>query len=176
MNQTVIGCLIYSMLSCSGIAMTKADQISFYSGTFDVLRERHRTFEFGAEYKFYPSWKAPFDFLAFRPVLGIMANAKKSTYLYGGIYFDLFPTDYFVIAPGFSAGWYSVGHGKNLGYPLEFRSSIEAGWQFNDQGRLGILFYHISNAGLGRHNPGEESIVLFYDIPIKSGFPFTKNN
>jgi lipid A 3-O-deacylase len=156
-------------------AAPKSDQVSFSSGMFDCMRVRHRTYEFGIEYKFYPAWSSPFHFLDFRPLLGIMANARKSTYLYGGINFDLFPSEHFVIAPGFAAGWYSQGHGKNLGYPLEFRTLLQVAWQFNGENRLGAEFYHISNAGLGRHNPGEESIVLFYDVPVKSGFPFKTN-
>ena len=167
------GWMMFASPLCAG---PKYDQISLYGGVFDVMRERHRTFEFGSEYKFYPSWDTPFDFLAFRPLVGVMANARKSTYLYGGIDFDLFVSDHFVIIPGFSAGWYSAGHGKNLGYPLEFRSVLQIAWQFNDQGRLGVMFYHISNAGLGRRNPGEESLVLNYDLPIKRGFPFAKTN
>ncbi len=164
------------MCAASLSAGPRYDQVSFYSGVFDLMRERHRTFEFGVEYKFFPSWGSPLHFMAFRPLLGVMANALKSTYLYGGIDFDLFASDHFVITPGFAAGWYSAGDGKNLGYPLEFRSCLETAWQFNDQGRLGVMFYHISNAGLGSRNPGEESLVLFYDIPIKRGFPFTKDN
>jgi hypothetical protein len=101
---------------------------------------------------------------------------KMSTYLYGGINFDLFPTEHLVIAPGFSAGWYNQGDGKKLGFPIEFRSGVEISWQLKDQGRVGLCFYHISNAGLGTRNPGSESIVFLYDIPITSGFPFSKQN
>jgi lipid A 3-O-deacylase len=160
------------LLSHQIFAAPNYDQISFYSGVFDILRERHRTFEFGIEYKFYPAWRSPFHFMAFRPLLGVMANATRSTYLYGGINFDLFPSASFVIAPGFAAGWYSRGHGKDMGFPLEFRTCVEMAWIFDDQRRLGASFYHISNAGLGHRNPGEESLVLVYDIPIKRGFPY----
>lgn len=144
------------------------DTLSVYSGAFDLLRERHRTFEFGLEYKFFPNWQSPFDFLAFRPLLGVMTTANKSVYAYGGINFDLFATDHVVISPGFAAGWYGAGDGKNLGYPLEFRSGVELSWQFPDQSRLGVHFYHISNAGLGSRNPGTESLVLLYDVPWHS--------
>jgi hypothetical protein len=150
------------------------DQFSVYGGVFDFMRIRHRTFELGMEYKFNPGWRSPFDFLDFRPLAGVMANMKMSTYLYGGINFDLFPTEHLVIAPGFAAGWYNKSEGKNLGYPLEFRTSVEISWQLDDESRFGCRFYHLSNAGLGAKNPGSESIVFLYDIPIRNGFPFKR--
>jgi len=148
-------------------ASSRCDQFSVYGGAFDFMRTRHRAFELGLEYKFYPNWRAPLDFLNFRPLLGIMANMEMSTYLYGGINFDLFLVRHLVISPGFAAGWYNQCDGKNLGFPIEFRSGIELMWQWDDCTRIGFHFYHLSNAGLGSRNPGSESIVLQYDIPIK---------
>jgi lipid A 3-O-deacylase len=168
-----IALIIFAVSSLQ--AAIRYDQMSIYSGEFDLLRDRHRTFEFGLEYKFYPAWKSPVSFMEFRPVLGIMSNAQKSTYLYGGILFDLFASDSIVIAPGFCAGWYGRGEGKNLGFPLEFRTSIELSRQFADESRLGVRFYHISNASIGSRNPGEESLVLLYDIPVRKGFPYSKS-
>lgn len=163
------------VLSAASLSASQSlDQLSIYCGAFDFMRERHCTFELGIEYKFYPNWRSPFDFLAFRPLLGIMANLQMSTFLYGGINFDLFPADHLVVAPGFSAGWYNMADGKNLGYPIEFRTSVAISWQWDDQSRLGFCFYHLSNAGLGTKNPGSESIVLIYDIPIRNGFCFSK--
>ena len=102
-----------------------------------------------------------------------MATIEGTSYLYAGLNFDLFAGEKIVIAPGFAAGWYRAGGGKNLAVILEFRSGVELAWQFEDASRLGVHFYHLSNASLGSRNPGEESLVLFYDIPIKSGFPFS---
>lgn len=105
-----------------------------------------------------------------------MANADGAFYVYTGINFDLLFFDHFLFAPGFAGGYYANGRGKDLGYPIEFRSGIELGWQFADWHRLGIHFYHLSNASLGRRNPGEESLVLYYDIPLRKGFPFHREH
>lgn len=127
------------------------------------------------EYKFHvKAFKSPNRYLEFRPLLGAMATAKGTFYGYLGINFDLLFCEHIHFAPGFAAGYFTPGHGKNLGYPLEFRSGIELGWQFSDRSRLGIHFYHLSNASLGHRNPGEESLILFYDVPIVKGFPFTQ--
>lgn len=159
-----------------GVASSPPDLISFAAGAFDFLRPRSTSFEFEAEYKFHlKCLKSPLDFLEFRPLVGLMVTAKGSGYLYGGINFDLLFCDHLLIAPGFAAGYYWQGQGKNLGYPLEFRSGVEVGWQFSDWHRLGIHFYHLSNASLSRRNPGEESIVFYYDIPLSKGFPFHRD-
>ena len=129
--------------------------------------------EFEAEYKFHVKWmKSPNEYLEFRPLVGLMGTVRGSVYAYFGINFDLLFCDHILFAPGFAAGYYYKGQGKDLGYPIEFRSGIELAWQFNDWRRLGVHFYHLSNASIGKRNPGEESLVFYYDIPIKKGFPF----
>jgi len=150
------------------------DLFSVAIGTFEITREKWRTCEFELEYKFHVNaLKSPLSCLEFRPLVGVMSNMWKSVYVYAGINFDLLFFDHLLIAPGFAAGYYGQGDGKNLGYPIEFRSGIELAWQFSDWRRLGVHFYHLSNASLSRRNPGEESLVFFYDIPIRKGFPFS---
>jgi len=168
--------LILFSVSKVALAAPPPDFISFAAGVFDLLRPRSMTSEFEAEYKFHVKYlKSPFRFLEFRPLVGLMMTARGSGYLYGGLNFDLLFGDHFLIAPGFAAGYYWQGKGKNLGFPLEFRSGVEVAWQFSDWHRLGIHFYHLSNASLSRRNPGEESLVLFYDIPLSKGFPFHRD-
>jgi lipid A 3-O-deacylase len=161
---------LWTKLLC---ATPPPDLISFAAGAFNVLRPASMTAEFEAEYKFLlKCLKSPWHFLEFRPLVGVMMTAKGSGYLYGGLNFDLLFGDHCLIAPGFAAGYYWRGDGKDLGFPLEFRSGVELAWQFSDGRRLGIHFYHLSNASLAKRNPGEESLVLYYDIPITKGFPF----
>jgi hypothetical protein len=166
--------LIFFSLWTSLVAAERIpDLFSVATGVFDLMRERHRTWEFEAEYKFHVKWmRSPYPVLEFRPLVGVMATVKGSFYAYLGINFDLLFWDHLLFAPGFAGGYYAKGGGKDLGYPIEFRSGIELAWQFTDWRRLGVHFYHLSNASLGHRNPGEESLVLFYDIPIRKGFPF----
>jgi hypothetical protein len=155
------------------VAAHPPDLFTVALGSFDFYREKYRSLELDLEYKFHVRFlKSPFRILELRPLVGVMSNAKGSGYVYLGIDFDLLFFDHLLISPGFAGGYYWQGHGKDLGYPIEFRSGIELGWQFLDNRRLGLHFYHLSNASLGRRNPGEESLVLFYDIPINKCFPF----
>lgn len=173
--KSLLACML--LLFCPLFSDTcPPDFFSIGAGGFDFYREKHRTFEFELEYKFHlKCLKPPNRFLQFRPLVGVMATAKGSFYGYLGINFDLLFFDHILFAPGFAAGYYAHGGGKNLGYPIEFRSGIELAWQFSDWHRLGVHFYHLSNASIGKRNPGEESLVLFYDIPIISGFPFIRD-
>ncbi len=146
---------------------------SVAGGLFDLLREKHRTSEFSVEGKFYIPQLDVSSLLDIRPLVGVMSTVQGSGYLYGGINFDLFLGGRLIIAPGFAAGYYwAGGQGKELGYPLEFRSGVELGWLFAESYRFGVHFYHLSNAGLGSKNPGEESLVLYYEIPL---FPARKS-
>lgn len=172
LRKTLFFCLAATALH----ANCPPDFLSFGIGAYDLYRERYRTFEFEIEYKFHLKiLRPPNRYLEFRPLVGLMATAKGAFYAYLGINFDLLFFDHLLFAPGFAAGYFTPGKGKNLGYPIEFRSGVELAWQFCDWHRLGVHFYHLSNASIGRRNPGEESLVLFYDIPLIKGFPFIRD-
>jgi lipid A 3-O-deacylase len=165
--------ILFSLLGISILYAGSPDYFSVGLGAYDFHREKRRAVEIDLEYNFHPKWfGSPFRFLEFRPLVGIMATAKGSGYVYVGLNLDLLFAEHLLISPGLAGGYYWQGGGKDLGYPIEFRSGVELAWQFSDWRRIGIHFYHLSNASLGRRNPGEESLILFYDIPISKCFPF----
>jgi hypothetical protein len=63
-------------------------------------------------------------------------------------------------------GYFEKGDGKALGNEIEFRSGGEISYRYEDRSRIGIGIHHLSNAGLGDKNPGEESFMVNYSIPI----------
>lgn len=140
------------------------DLISLSVGVFDFMRHRHRTCEFSFEYQF--QLPSPTEWVLFRPITGAMVTARGANYFYGGINFDFIFYKIIVISPGIAAGWYNACGGKNLGFPLEFRSCLEIAWQRPNFQRLGTRISHMSNASFGKRNPGEESLVIFYSVPI----------
>ncbi len=165
--------ILFCVCCLSLQATPPPDYLSFATGSYCLLNPKWRTWEFDLEYKFHlQCLKSPNRYLEFRPLVGALITLKGTTYFYLGINFDLLFFDHLLFAPGFAAGYFSKGEGRNLGYPLEFRSGVELAWQFSDTRRLGIHFYHLSNASIGKRNPGEESLVLFYDLPLVKGFPF----
>lgn len=103
----------------------------------------------------------------FRPQIGVFTGGFKSYFLYAGIAFDLFVTDHFVITPSFSPGYYHFQNGgRNLGYPVEFRSCLELAWNFTCHQRLGVQVYHLSNASIGKKNPGVNCLTAFFSFPL----------
>lgn len=149
------------VLFSSHLFADKTDYFSFSGGCFDFMRKRHRCMELRLEYK--PS----FNLQTLRPLFGAMANFKGNVYLYGGMSLDLFFTNNLFMSPSLAAGFFFQGKGKKLGFPIEFRSAFELGYRFDNLYRIGVQICHISNASLGNRNPGCESIVMSFYIPIK---------
>jgi lipid A 3-O-deacylase len=101
-----------------------------------------------------------------RPVVGALVTNKGSAYGYGGFRFDAEIGRHFVIMPEAVVGYWEKGGGKDLGGHIEFKTGGEFAYRFDNDARLGLLFDHISNAGIYRKNPGVESLLLVYSIPL----------
>ncbi len=153
----LLPCLLWAELDtpCS-----RPGLLSLGVGTFDTLRPKERMLQFQAEYKWSASW------YGVQPIASAMITEKGSLYFCFGACYDIYLKSYLVLTPSFAPGIYLKLGGKELGYPLEFRSSISLAAEFRNCNRLGLQFYHISNAKLGFTNPGEESLVLFYSFAI----------
>jgi lipid A 3-O-deacylase len=131
-------------------------------GINNARRKKHsQSTEFRAEYKFRNKW------LVFHPLLGSSLTTKKQFYGYGGIALDLILKKHVAFVPNFVIGYYNKGEGKDLGFPIEFRTGIELSLIFNNQMRLGAHVSHTSNASIGRKNPGLETLNFFLAIPIR---------
>ena len=151
------------------VDVAKASEPGFLNvgiGVFDMFDDE-TTVDFRLEYVFSETQKIGI----FTPFLGLSGTAEAGSYLYAGIGVDLFFGDNIVATPNFASGVYGNGDGKDLGYAIEFRSGINFSFRFEDYSRLGFSFHHISNAGLDDRNPGEESLLLLYSLPIQSLFP-----
>lgn len=140
----------------------KADDPGFLAlglGGFDV-NDDESTFQVRAEFR------SEHRLLLFKPMLGVMATGDLGVYGYAGVLMDVYFGRRWVITPSFAAGAYEEGDGKDLGGALEFRSAVEIAYRLDDRSRLGLAFDHISNASLYEDNPGTESLVLIYAIPL----------
>jgi hypothetical protein len=54
-----------------------------------------------------------------------------------------------------------------MGHPVEFRSQVEVAYRFADSSRLGLSLSHYSNGKLAKKNPGTETLMLNYSIPVR---------
>lgn len=130
-----------------------------YIGVFDVHDDETST-QFGLEYRF-----ADIGY-GLRPTVGANADDESAAYVYGGLNWDL-PLGYnFTFTPNFMVGLYHEGGGKDLGGALEFRSGLELSYAFENQSRVGVAYNHISNASIYDRNPGAETLLINYQIPM----------
>lgn len=153
----------FSALTPAAQAEDKKDYITGYIGYFDVIGADNSAAQFGVEYRARPLQ------YGIRPTIGINATNDSSVYAYAGINWDVPVVDnQLYLIPSFVAGAYKNGDGKDLGGALEFRSGIELAYEFPNAHRLGLALNHISNASLYRKNPGSETAMVTYSVPLDS--------
>jgi hypothetical protein len=134
-----------------------ADLLMASAGWVDVRRQRYSALELGLGYR------GRGRFWAFRPGAGLTVTTGEAVYGWAGIAYDV-RIGRLILTPSFAPGLYRHGRGIDLGHPVEFRSQFEAGFRVSPRSRIGVSFSHMSNAGLGRTNPGVETLTLQYAI------------
>tara|TARA_Y100001970_G_scaffold255815_1_gene332897 strand:- start:29358 stop:29864 length:507 start_codon:yes stop_codon:yes gene_type:complete len=154
-------------LASIGAGPVVADEPGFLTlgvGDYDVYQNKHDAVELRAEYR------SEKKIWVFKPLAGLMATTDSAFYGYGGVLVDVFFGRRWVLTPSFAAGYYEEGDGRDLGYEIEFRSSIELAYRFDNRTRFGLAFYHLSNANIGDFNPGTEVLSVFYSIPLRDNY------
>jgi len=106
------------------------------------------------------------EFLRIRPFVGVEGTTDSAAYIYGGGMFDVRFGEHFILSPNAAVGAYFDGDGRRMGSTVEFRTGVEAAWEFDNKMRIGAAFHHISNAGIGDVNPGVETLTLNLSIPL----------
>jgi lipid A 3-O-deacylase len=140
-------------------------KFAFGAGAFDVTPGNHKDSKTAAEFRGEYRFGDMFWIIA--PFVGVQGTSDGAFYGYGGFGFDVNFSPNLVLTPNVAAGYFAPGSGTRLGYPLEFRSGAELAWRFTDMSRLGVAVHHMSNAGLGKHNPGEQEVLLMYSLPLR---------
>jgi hypothetical protein len=100
------------------------------------------------------------------PFVGAFGTAKGAFYGYGGFGFDVNFFQRFVATPSVAVGYFTHGSGLDLGAHTEFREGAEFAYRFENLSRLGVGMYHMSNAGIGQHNPGVELVTVILTMPF----------
>jgi len=101
------------------------------------------------------------------PFVGAFGTGKGAFYGYGGFGFDINFLEKFIVTPSAAVGYFTHGTGIDLGAHTEFREGAEFAYHFDNLSRLGVGMYHISNAGIGQHNPGAEFVTLVLTMPFR---------
>ena len=140
--------------------------LSFGAGAFDWNRQKDDGAEFRLEYRSDKKYLG-----ALKPFAAAAASSTGNYFAGAGMLMDVYFGRRIVLTPSFAPHLYSGGNDKlDLDYWLQFRSQLELAYRFDDRSRLGLAVSHYSNASLGDSNPGTESAILYYSMPVGSLF------
>ena len=170
-RQMSIRCLrgalaVAAFLAAGGAAgADEPDFLSFGAGVFDFNRQKDDGGEFRIEYR------SRVKLGPLKPFAAASGSTTGHFLFSGGVLMDLFFGRRVVVTPSFAPGYYTGANSDlDLGHELEFRSQIEFAYRFDNRSRLGLAVSHTSNAGIGDDNPGSESVILYYSLPVESIF------
>lgn len=136
--------------------------LALSAGVFNVLNSETSA-EGGLELRLRPLALGTAELpWVLRPAAGAMATSEGAVYGYAGFRLEVPAGERWTLTPQAAAGVYERGDEKELGGSIQFRSGLELAYRVNPGNSLGAVFYHLSNAGLERPNPGSESLVLFW--------------
>jgi hypothetical protein len=118
---------------------------------------------FGIEYRLNPvtKWKII-------PAYGYSWSANGSKYIYADLKRNWHFKNKWVLTGSLATGWFDNNQNIDLGNAIEFRSGIELSYQLQNDYRIGVSAYHLSNSRLSNKNPGTESIYFSLLIPLKN--------
>ncbi len=133
-------------------------ELNFFSGMFDLSDEKQSSGLLGLQHQNEDLFRNSF-LGKLSPITGGFFTEKSALYLYSGVQAE-YELGFLTITPSFAPGYYNYGSGKDLGYPLEFKSEIQMSFNLSDTSHLGMSYNHISNASLGDKNPGANSYML----------------
>lgn len=113
------------------------------------------------------SGKKLFNYI--KPFAGFLATNKGTYYGYGGFGLDTYYTKKknWVLTPNIACGYYKDGSEIKAGNHMEFYIGVDLFYRFRNNVRIGMGIFHISNADSGYRNPGSETVILKYQIPLK---------
>lgn len=134
--------------------------LNINAGFMNINDHGDETFRAGLEYRFKPfsDWKLT-------PSVGALAADDDTVYVCAELRRDFAISPRWLVIPSFGAGWFN-NEGKDLGHDLEFRSGLEIAFRFENNYRVGLALFHLSNSSLSDINPGTECLVLSVSIPM----------
>lgn len=157
---TAAACAVLVLLAAGGARAE--DLLTLHAGAFGIGSGETTDAEFGV------AWRPDVSYWLLKPHAGLLGAGDGSLYGYAGVLadFPLWGSGLYLV-PNVAAGVYDDGSDDHdLGGPVQFRSGLDILYRYDSGYRVGVGFYHISNAGLYEDNPGEESVLLSISIPL----------
>ena len=133
-------------------------KFNFYSGMFDFSDDGKKSTIFGVQHQNESLLRESF-LGTLSPVSGALITADNATYFYTGAQAE-YNFGIINFTPSFTPGFYNKGDGKDLGHIVEFKSELQFSLDLFKNTELGFSYNHISNASLGKKNPGANSYMF----------------
>lgn len=155
-NDCPTGCLAQTPAQ-KAIAMSYGDVI-FQENT--ISRETYLRYDMGT------------SFGPFQPAVGVSVTSQNDIWMgLGATHTTHFWQNASQTTGGYAQlsflpGVHVQGSGPDLGFPIEFRSGAEIGWQARSGLRIGVSYDHRSNGDITSVNPGMETLQLRMHIPL----------
>lgn len=149
----------FLLLLAAAPARADGPWLAASAGRFNISKTGKRV-EIGLELRY------PTDWYGLEIAVGAAGTEDGNVWVYGGLRRDFELESRWRLTPGFAIALYEEGDGKDLGGVVEFRSSIELAYLLNRRSRVGLTFYHLSNAGIYDKNPGSNSLVASYAFSL----------
>ncbi len=108
----------------------------------------------------YAIYDVPKRYGAFQPTVGASLTSNNDFWMGAG---GKWSTERVTDSPIFielsvMPGLYVRGDGPNIGFPLQFRGALGAGYNFDNGASISVFFDHRSNANLSEVNSGIETL------------------
>ena len=133
-------------------------EFSFYTGMFDFSDDGQRAALFGIQHQNENLTRNSF-LGTISPITGFILTENNAQYFYSGIQAQ-YKIGKLNVVPSFTPGLYGKGNGKDLGHIVEFKSEVQLSFDLFSNSELGFSYNHISNASLGKKNPGANSYMF----------------
>ena len=133
-------------------------ELSFYTGMFDFSDDGQRAALIGIQHQNENLTRDSF-LGTISPITGFILTENNAQYFYTGIQAQ-YKIGKLNVVPSFTPGLYGKGDGKDLGHVVEFKSEVQLSFDIFSNSELGFSYNHISNASLGKKNPGANSYMF----------------
>jgi len=133
-------------------------KFNLFAGLFDFSDDKQKASLVGIQHQDDDLYKST-KFGKISPITGGFLTENNAFYIYSGIQAE-YELGGVKITPSFAPGYYNYGNGKDLGYPLEFKTEVQLSVDLFQSSQLGMSYNHISNASLGTKNPGANSYMF----------------
>lgn len=110
----------------------------------------------------YAIYDFPLRYGAFQPTMGASLSSENDLWVGAG---GKWTTQRTVDGPiyielSLMPGIYYQGGGPDIGFPMQFRGSLGAGYEFDNGSSISVVFDHRSNANTSVLNPGVETLGI----------------